>query len=241
MQIDPKEFSLKTIAKMIKRVGFNRKRVRKVTLTRNFVNRKNERYQKSKEILTALYLGKELVYIDESSVNQSLVPVYGYSLIGKRCCLHTLPKSTNISILAAIKKDELLAFQLVKGSVTNQEYGGFLVNLISKVPGMEENLKNLVFISDNVRFHKAKAVMPIYQHINNLFIAPYSPFMNAIEEFFGNLKYHFRKENLIKHHDVITQIRLSAIYIKKRCYLGFYKRALSHYALCLRKKDIVRE
>ena len=56
---------------------------------------------------------------------------------------------------------------------------------------------------DNANIHKAKILKSLYQHINIFYNAPYSPFMNPIEEFFGYLKNKIRKINYKNRHELI--------------------------------------
>ena len=40
--------------------------------------------------------------------------------------------------------------------------------------------------------------MALFSKINICYLPPYSPFLNAIEEVFHEIKYNFRKENILK-------------------------------------------
>ena len=41
---------------------------------------------------------------------------------------------------------------------------------------------------DNAKIHKCNIIKPLFSHLNIFYNAPYSPFLNPIEEFFSLLK-----------------------------------------------------
>lgn len=63
---------------------------------------------------------------------------------------------------------------------------------------------------DNARSHKALGLKPFLDNLNVLYNAPYSPFLNPIEEMFGLWKYHYRKLNFANNLDVANNIYRSA-------------------------------
>ena len=50
---------------------------------------------------------------------------------------------------------------------------------------------------DNAPIHRSKLLNDIYKNIKVEFNAPYSPFLNPIEEFFSEVKNNFRKKNIL--------------------------------------------
>ena len=46
---------------------------------------------------------------------------------------------------------------------------------------------------DNARSHKAEGLKPFLDNLNVLYNAPYSPFLNPIEEMFGLWKHYYHK------------------------------------------------
>ena len=73
------------------------------------------------------------------------------------------------------------------------DFGSFIINLIDKIDFVKLNLKNVIFFMDNAKIHKCKALKPLFSKINIFYNAPYSPFLNPIEEFFALLKHKIRE------------------------------------------------
>ena len=53
-----------------------------------------------------------------------------------------------------------------------------------------------MLVMDNATIHHAKYVKNLLDILPIFYLAPYSPFMNAIEEVFGITKFHYRKQIL---------------------------------------------
>ena len=59
---------------------------------------------------------------------------------------------------------------------------------------------------DNARIYHAKLIMPLIEKLNFFYSAPYSPFLNPIEEFFGLLKHFIRKLACYGYNDILFYI-----------------------------------
>ena len=75
---------------------------------------------------------KELIFLDETGFNQTLIPFYGYSKIGEKCLTKTSTKTENYSVVAAITKSKILGFQIFKGSVNATGFETFVSSLLKK-------------------------------------------------------------------------------------------------------------
>ena len=63
-----------------------------------------------------------------------------------------------------------------------------------------------MLVLDNASIHKANKIKNLLTYLNIFYLAPYSPFMNSIEEFFGLSKYYFRSSNLINSANIDKNI-----------------------------------
>ena len=90
---------------MIKQAGFTKKRTTIKAIKSETEANKNLR--KEKAIIFSEYLkrGFEFIFIDESSFNQSHVPLTGYAKKGKPFYLKAFPKGINITLIAAITRN----------------------------------------------------------------------------------------------------------------------------------------
>ena len=73
---------MNTVAKIIRKAGFSRKRVKKHYIERNTPRTISIRREKVLEYIELLIRGYKFIYIDESGFNEHVAQVYGYSKIG---------------------------------------------------------------------------------------------------------------------------------------------------------------
>ena len=59
---------------------------------------------------------------------------------------------------------------------------------------------------DNAKIHHAKLLYNLFSKLNIFFSAPYSPFLNPIEEVFGLLKHYLRISYKPIRYDLIKNI-----------------------------------
>jgi len=92
-------------------VDFSYKKSTKEITKRNSITTINKRYESSLKYLHLLDNPNIIiVYIDESALNESLIPLYGYSKKGEPFIVQYPPKSERISLIAAITKNEIIGF-----------------------------------------------------------------------------------------------------------------------------------
>ena len=78
-----------------------------------------------------------------------------------------------------------------------------------------------VFVMDNVRTHKALAVEDLLKEITVCYTAPYSPFLNPIEELFSTWKHYFR---ILMHNQdgsVVSNICASSLRLTQKKIIGY--------------------
>ena len=178
----------------------------------------------------------EFIFIDETGFNQSLIPTYGYFKVGERCTYGTYAKGKSFSVITAITKGQILGFQIFVGGVKATTFGAFLINLIKQVPDLQFNPGNYVLFMDNASIHKAKEIMPFLAKFRVLYNAAYCPFLNPIEEFFGNVKFNFRKDHAKYGPNIIERILESIDQIDNAVLFSSYIHSLTFIRECLDRK-----
>ena len=227
-----------TVCRWVKKAGFSRKRLSAHVKERNSLEMINKRKKASVELTNHMLEGKEIIYIDEVSFNQDLVPIYGYSRIGKPALSTKRVKGKNFSVAAAVTKDKFLGFQIFKTSVAAQEFGFFLVSLLQKYPEIREDRAEYVFFMDNVLTHKAVAIKDLLAGLNVCYSAPYSPFLNPIEEVFGTWKHFYRKLIHATNESVVSCICESAKVITTNKLHKYWKQSLTYTLRSLKEETI---
>jgi hypothetical protein len=97
----------------------------------------------------------------------------------------------SVSLLAAVSQDQVVATQLVEGSVDASVFESFIFSIMKSI--RENPLtegRKVVLLLDNATIHRHKLVLEsaVAMRALVLFNPQYSPFMNPVEKFFNTMK-----------------------------------------------------
>ena len=107
-----------------------------------------------------------------------------------------------MSAIAAISCDGLLGVELTTGSVDGGKFVDFVRGtLIPNMHPFDGMSSNSIVVMDNCAIHHVPEVYKLFDDtgILVLFLPPYSPDMNPIEEAFSSVKY------FLQDHDELLQ------------------------------------
>ena len=121
---------------------------------------------------------------------------YGRSLIGtsSRKIVTTI-RSRNYSVCAAITKNRVLSFNVCSGSYNSERFCEYMRDLIAILGDSTEKYH---IIMDNCSINKVQEVRSIIENSGHeiIFLPPYSPQLNPIEETFSKWKHYIRAMNV---------------------------------------------
>jgi len=127
-----------------------------------------------------------IVYVDETGIDQYLYRAYGYASRGE--LVHGLIRGrryARVGIVAAKQGDEIIAPCCYQGTMNHVmfEYW-FQDHLLPALP------KGTVIVMDNASFHRKEKLYRVAQrhHCFLIFLSPYSPELNPIEHVWAWLK-----------------------------------------------------
>ena len=134
---------------------------------------------------------ERLVFVDECSTNTSLAPLYAWSRRGERA-LCSVPRNwgANVTLLASMSMGGMGPCLAVEGPTTREVFETYLEELL--VPSLKAGQ---VVVMDNLSSHRGKRVRELVEgkDCELLYLPPYSPDLNPIEEAFAKLKALLRK------------------------------------------------
>lgn len=131
------------------------------------------------------------VFVDECSTNISLSPIYARAPRGERA--HgTAPRNwgKNVSLICAIDAEGVKPSMSVEGAVDGRAFEAYVEHFL--VPTLK---RGRIVVMDNLSVHKSKRVERLIEESGAelLFLPPYSPDFNPIEEAFSKTKGTLRK------------------------------------------------
>ena len=127
-----------------------------------------------------------LVFVDEMGTHTSLAPLYGYSPRGQRA-FFKMPRNrgTNTTLLASMSLEGMGPSMAIEGSTTKEVFEAYIGHFLA--PRLKSGQ---VVVMDNLSAHKGKRVRKLIEDrgCELLYLPPYSPDLNPIEEAFSKVK-----------------------------------------------------
>ncbi len=134
---------------------------------------------------------ERLVFVDEMGTNTSLAPLYAWSPRGERARFE-IPRNwgANITLLASMTSEGMGPCLAVEGSTTKAVFEAYLERVLTPSLGQGQ-----VVVMDNLSAHKGPRVRQLIEErgCELLYLPPYSPDLNPIEEAFAKIKGLLRK------------------------------------------------
>jgi transposase len=132
-----------------------------------------------------------LVFIDETWAKTNMTPIRGWSPRGSKLVAHApFGKWRTLTFLAALRHDRIDAPCVLDGPINGESFTAYVTQFL--VPTLSPGD---VVIMDNLGSHKGAAVRKAIREAGAklLFLPPYSPDLNPIEQVFAKLKLLMRK------------------------------------------------
>jgi len=129
---------------------------------------------------------EHIVYLDESGFERTAHRTHGWGLRGKKvhgeCSGNKRPRT---SLISARRGNSLLAPILFEGNTHATLFNYWLKNHLFEELGSDSTI-----IMDNATFHKTALTRQLIEEAGHtlLFLPPYSPDFNPIEQDFANMK-----------------------------------------------------
>jgi transposase len=232
--------SLTTISKELKAFSYSFKRVAYSPEQRNTTDVIDKRHDYVQTLCRIIALDQSpILFLDETGFKVSMRAVYG------RAPLNTTPQkkvktlnSKNLSMSCCIMKDRLVYYEVSEQAYNSERYGRYLTALFETL--RQQQIQNCVFVLDNVPFHRSEVVRNTFSAFGHrvIFLPPYSPFLNPIEEAFSKIKTIVRREEPQNIGDLLEKIRSAASRITVQDFLGFYDHMRQFFDPCLEKEII---
>jgi len=132
-----------------------------------------------------------LVFVDEMGSNTSLAPTYAWSRRGERALLRApRNRGKNTTLFASMSLEGMGRALAVQGSANKAVFEAYVERVLapSLRPGQ-------VVVMDNLNAHKSEEARELIEArgCQVLFLPPYSPDFNPIEEAFSKIKGLLRK------------------------------------------------
>jgi len=134
---------------------------------------------------------EQLVFVDEMGTNTSLAPLYAYSPKGQRA-YSKAPRNRgkNTTVLSSMTLEGMGPSLAVEGSTTGEVFEAYVEQVLA--PTL---CGGQLVVMDNLTAHKGDRVRELIEEraAELVYLPPYSPDFNPIEEAFSKIKRLLRK------------------------------------------------
>lgn len=145
--------------------------------------------------------GRRFVFVDECSTNTSLSPIYGWSRRGQRVYFEA-PRNwgANVTLLSSMGFSGMGPSLAVEGATTREVFETYIEKVLAP-----ELRPGQVVVMDNLSSHKGQRVRELIEgrDCELLYLPPYSPDLNPIEEAFSKLKALLRRAKARTHKTLV--------------------------------------
>jgi transposase len=133
----------------------------------------------------------KLVFLDESGVNTDMTRRYARAKNGQRANDHTpLNTGKTTTIVSSVRTDGTTVPMFLSGSLNGESFREYIEQHL--VPALRTDD---IVVMDNLRSHKVdgikQAIEKVHAHV--LYLPPYSPDLNPIEQMWSKIKAFLRK------------------------------------------------
>ena len=204
------DVSEETIMRFLKASGFTRKKLQHTAIQRS----EDARAQYLLEV--GIYKPDMLVFVDESGTDRrDAMRRFGYSLRGRPCIAKSLlVRGKRVSAIAALAVDSVLDFYFTHGTANGETFKDFIErSLLPHLMPFDGTNPRSVVILDNASIHHCDGVVELIESTGALviFLPPYSPDLNPIEETFASIKSYLRThEDSIQSDNDLQEVMMHA-------------------------------
>jgi transposase len=134
---------------------------------------------------------RSLVFVDEMGTNTSLSPLYAWAPSGQRAfCSVPRNRGPNTTLLSSMSMEGMGTSLAVEGATNREVFETYVEQILA--PPLR---KGQVVVMDNLTAHKGERVKELIEHrgCELMYLPPYSPDFNPIEEAFSKIKGLVRK------------------------------------------------
>lgn len=180
--------SKSTIDRCLKSFHFTVKELVRVPIRRNCDETIEKRFSYSQEFreLQGRVSYQNIIFLDEVGFSVVTRPKRGRARRGESpYLLVPAARSRNISVLAAMNANSMIFHRIFEKALTGEDFKEGLVQI--RDAAISKGIETPVFILDNARIHHYKGLAEKIEELNIklIYLPPYSPFLNPIENIFS--------------------------------------------------------
>jgi len=161
-----------------------------------------------------------LVFVDEMGTNISLSPLYGWAKKGQRAhCSVPRNRGKNTTLLSSMSVEGMGPSLAVEGATNSKVFETYVERVLAPT------LRKGQVVMDNLSAHKGERVKELIEQrgCELLYLPPYSPDFNPIEEAFSKIKGLIRKAEARSRETLLEAIGTAISALSAKDARGFFE------------------
>ena len=233
------DVSESTVRRVLKSFHCTIKRLSLVPENRNSGRSIEERYNFALWYNSKLAEKEKIYFLDEYGIKVWSRINYGYAIRGLRAnkTVRSI-RSRNYSVCSAMNCEGLHLFKIQDRPYNSESYSEFIRMLIEKLEN--DGVRGAYFVMDNVAFHKTEQIRNLIRMSGHeiIFLPPYSPFLNPIEEVFNQWKWWIKHGQATNEEELYRLIHVSSENITPQNCSNYFRHMESYLHMCLTRQEI---
>ncbi|XP_058613467.1 uncharacterized protein LOC131528401 [Onychostoma macrolepis] len=184
----------------------------------------------------------EFIYVDEAGFNLTRTRRRGRNIIDHRAIVNVPgQRGGNITLCAAITQNGVLHRHAHMGPYNTALILAFLDQLQNITAANQIDHMQYIVVWDNVSFHRSALVQNWFQqhpHFTVLYLPPYSPFLNPIEEFFSAWRWKVYDLRLQAEVPLIQAMEEACDQMEVAAMQGWIRHSRRFFPRCLANDNI---
>ncbi len=164
---------------------------------------------------------RQLVFVDEMGTNTSLSPLYAWAKKGQRAyCSVPRNRGANTTLLSSMSVKGMGPSLAVEGATNREVFETYIEQILA--PTLR---KGQVVVMDNLTAHKGERVKELIElrGCELMYLPPYSPDFNPIEEAFAKIKGLIRKAEARSREALLEAIATAISALSAQDAMGFFE------------------
>jgi transposase len=234
------QISLSTVNRAVQNFHYSVKRISFVPERRNTPDTIQARFDYAVQYNRIMLERDKIFFIDEYGIQVNSRVSYGRSVRNTRASkVKAQLRGRNYSIAAAMNDNSLYLFQVQDRPYNIDHFSEFITSLINHLNN--DAVQGAHFVMDNVRFHRSEEVVTLIEAHGHfaVFLPPYSPFLNPIEELFNQWKQLIKRAQSTNENELYEAVHTASENISPencRMYVQHMEACLHD---CLRRGEIM--
>jgi transposase len=162
-----------------------------------------------------------LVFVDEMGTNTSLSPLYAWAPRGERAyCSVPRNRGPNTTLLSSMSAEGIGPSLAVEGPTNREVFEAYVERVLAPTLRRDQ-----VVVMDNLSAHKGERVRELIEErgCELLYLPPYSPDLNPIEEAFSKVKRILRKAESRTREALVEAIGAAISTVTAKDARGFFE------------------